>query len=58
MKMIFVFIDMVILRLFIFVKIHQTRGFSGGLVVKNPPTNVGDTGSIPGPGRSQMPQGS
>ena len=25
------------------------------LVVKNPPTNAGDTGSIPGPGRSQMP---
>ena len=49
MKMIFAFIDMVILRLFIFVKIHQTRGFSGGPVVKNLPTNVGDTGSIPGP---------
>ena len=28
----------------------------GGPVVKNPPVNAGDTGSIPGPGRSQMPR--
>ena len=27
-------------------------GFPSGLVVKNPPTNTGDTGSIPGSGRS------
>ena len=27
-----------------------------GLVVKNPPANAGDTGLIPGPGRSHMPQ--
>ena len=27
-------------------------GFSGGSVVKNPPTNAGDVGSIPGWGRS------
>ena len=27
-------------------------GFPGGLVVKNPPVNAGDTGSIPGSGRS------
>ena len=26
-------------------------GFSGGSVVKNPPTNVGDTGLTPGSGR-------
>ena len=26
--------------------------FPGGPVVKNPPTNEGETGSIPGPGRS------
>ena len=26
--------------------------FSGGLVVKNPPANAGDVGSIPGSGRS------
>ena len=27
-------------------------GFLGGSVIKNPPTNKGDTGSIPGSGRS------
>ena len=27
-------------------------GFPGGLVVKNPPANAGDVGSIPGLGRS------
>ena len=32
------------------------RDFPGGTVVKNPPANAGDTGSIPGPGRSHMPQ--
>ena len=26
----------------------QERGFPGGSVVKNPPANAGDTGSIPG----------
>ena len=30
--------------------------FSGGTVVKNPPANAGDTGSIPSPGRSHMPR--
>ena len=30
-------------------------GFPGGAVVKNPPANAGDTGSLPGPGRSHMP---
>ena len=29
--------------------------FPGGSVVKNPPANAGDTGSIPGPERSHMP---
>ena len=28
--------------------------FLGGPVVKNPPANVGDTGSVPGLGRSHM----
>ena len=28
--------------------------FPGGAVVKSPPVNAGDTGSIPGPGRSHM----
>ena len=32
------------------------RGFPGGSAVPNPPANAGDTGSIPGPGRSHMPQ--
>ena len=31
-------------------------GFPGGAVVKNLPTNAGDTGSIPGLGRSHMLQ--
>ena len=30
--------------------------FPGGAVVKNLPANAGDTGSIPGPGRSHMLQ--
>ena len=29
-----------------------TWGFPGGSVLKNPPTNAGDAGSIPGSGRS------
>ena len=32
------------------------RGFPGGTVVRNLPANAGDTGSIPGPGRSHMPR--
>ena len=33
--------------------------FPGGTVVKDPPANAGDTGSIPGvPGRSHMPRSS
>ena len=30
--------------------------FPGGAVVKNLPASAGDTGSIPGPGRSHMPR--
>ena len=30
----------------------QTLGFPSGLVVKNPPANAEDMGSIPGSGRS------
>ena len=43
-------------------KVYWTRcnnsygGFPGGAVVKNPPASAGDTGSIPGPGRSHMLQ--
>ena len=29
-------------------------GFPGGAVVKNPPTNAGNMGLSPGPGRSHM----
>ena len=32
------------------------EGFLDGAVDKNPPISVGDTGSIPHPGRSQIPQ--
>ena len=31
------------------------RGFPGGSVVKHPPASLRDMGSIPGPGRSDMP---
>ena len=37
------------------IKNQRTRDFPGGAVVKNPPANAGDTGLIPGPGRSHMP---
>ena len=30
--------------------------FPGGPVVKNPPANTGDMGSIPGSGRSHVPR--
>ena len=36
-------------------KKNNFRDFPGSAVVKNPPANAGDTGSIPGPGRSHMP---
>ena len=32
------------------------RDFPGGAMVKNLPANAGDTGLIPGPGRSHMPR--
>ena len=37
-------------------KKKEIEGFSGGLVVKNPPATVADTGSSPPPGRSHMPR--
>ena len=36
--------------------LKMTQGFPGGSVVKILPTNTGDKGSIPDPGRSLMPQ--
>ena len=42
------------------IKILHSQGFPGGSVVKkkkkNPPANVGDTGSIPDLEGSHMPQ--
>ena len=38
-----------------FLKTHL-RDFPGGAVVENPPANAGDTGLIPGLGRSHMPR--
>ena len=38
-----------------FLLILKVEGFPGGAVVKYPPANAGDTGSIPGLGRSHMP---
>ena len=32
----------------------RSRGLPGGSLVKNPPANAGDTGSIPDLGRSHM----
>ena len=39
-------------------EIINFRDFPSGTVVKNPPANAGDMGSIPDPGRSHMPQSS
>ena len=39
-------------------KKNLNQGFPGGAVVENPSANAGDTGSIPGPGGSRMPQSS
>ena len=38
------------------IKTVRERNFPGGPVVKNLPKNAGDMNSIPGPGRSHMPQ--
>ena len=35
---------------------RKMAGFPGGPVVKNLLCNAGDTGSIPGPGRSHVPR--
>ena len=37
-------------------KKKKDQGFPGGSVVKNPPANAGDTGSVPNLGRSHMPR--
>ena len=38
--------------LLIFEELILNTGFPGGSVLKNPPANTGDSGSIPGSGRS------
>ena len=37
-------------------KKKKYQGFPGGSVVKNPPADAGDMGSIPDPGRFLMPK--
>ena len=39
------------------IKRQKVEDFLGGPVVKNPPANAGDTGSILGQGRCHMPRG-
>ena len=34
--------------------LNSTKSIPGGPIVKNPPANAGDTGSIPGLGRSHV----
>ena len=50
----FINVRLILLK-FQWLKIAVKLGFPGGSVVKNPPTNTGDMGSIPGLGRSHMP---
>ena len=38
------------------IKIAWYWDFPGGAVVMSPPASAGNTGLIPGPGRSHMPQ--
>ena len=40
----------------IYTTIYKIKDVPGGSVVKKLPANVGDTGSVPGTGRSHMPQ--
>ena len=39
-----------------FTRVSDDTASPGGLVVKSPPANSGDTGSIPGPRRSHIPR--
>ena len=45
-------------NLIYFLYVNLISGFPGGAVDKNPPANAEDMGSIPGLGRSHMPQSS
>ena len=46
------------INVYVKIKGHQNKArwdFPGGAVVENLPANARDMGSIPGPGRSNMP---
>ena len=45
------------LKCVLYFKKKKKKVFPGGPVAENPPANAGDTGWIPGPGRSHMPWG-
>ena len=45
-------LQMALIRSFLWLNNIPLRGFPGGSVVKNPPANVGDSGSISGCGKS------
>ena len=47
---------MMIITGYLMILKNYSWGFPGGSVVKNLLTDAGDTGSIPGPGRSYVPQ--
>ena len=57
-----IYVLYIIYIVYIYIWIHildiyiQNLDFPGGSVVKNLPASAGDIGSIPGPGRSHMPQ--
>ena len=55
-SLVFPFSHLPITHLYLFQPKVNVLGFPGDLVVKNPPMNAGDTGWIPGPGRSHMLQ--
>ena len=42
--------------MFFYKTLMYTGDVPGGPMVKNPPANAGDMGSIPGPGRFHMPR--
>ena len=55
--LLFIFITVILVGvkwypLMVLISISLIMGFPGDSVVKNPPANAGDTGLIPGPGRS------
>ena len=49
-------VDFLVCSAFYLLLKQNEGGFPGGTVVKKPPANAGDTGLIPGPGRSHTLQ--